>query len=189
MVTASAPRSRHRITCIGVRFDRYVSWIDHAIRRRVLRSGNSMPDYLRLCAQSLGTSSSQSRPSRRYRGQPCSGVLVVRSRQKHPCSRVDRPTKTRAGRSNPAGLSVGFEPLGVPDMVRHAKRWQCLDRSRAGANGRFYFRTTFRYRFIEIGTADGTIVLPGRSSLRSFPGAIIRSPGAPPRWPRFLNCQ
>ena len=33
-------------------------------------------------------------------------TLVVRSRQKHPCGRVNRPTKTRASGYNPAALYV-----------------------------------------------------------------------------------
>ena len=38
-------------------------------------------------------------------------ALVVRSRQKHPCGRVNRPTKTRASGCNLAALSVGLYPL------------------------------------------------------------------------------
>ena len=37
--------------------------------------------------------------------------LVVRSRQKHPCGRVNRPTKTSASGYNLAALSVGLYPL------------------------------------------------------------------------------
>jgi patatin-like phospholipase len=44
--------------------------------------------------------------------------LVVRSRQKHPCGRVNRPTKTSASGYNLAGLSVGLYPLAHNEWLK-----------------------------------------------------------------------
>ena len=70
--------------------------------------------------------------------------LVVRSRQKHLCGRVNRPTKTMASGSNPAAPSVGLDPLGL-DILEHERlEFAQLPAPLSPETGRSLFETLAR---------------------------------------------